>query len=104
MSDYQRKSSMENVRKDSALNVAKINTTLASLKDFDIPIESWEQVAQDRTKWRYLIRKGSVQYKEKRICEAERKQSKGQGIIISDVTSSSSLTLFATDILELKLA
>ena len=28
----------------------------ASLKDFNIPTESWEQIAQDRAKWRGLIR------------------------------------------------
>ena len=28
------------------------DTLKASLKDFNIPTESWEQIAQDRTKWR----------------------------------------------------
>ena len=42
--------------------------------DFNIPIESWEQAAQDRTKWRCLINKGASQFEEKRICEAERKR------------------------------
>ena len=46
----------------------------ASLKDFNIPIESWEQAAQDRTKWRCLINKGASKFEEKRICEAERKR------------------------------
>ena len=50
------------------------NTLKASLKDFNIPIESLEQAAQDRTKWRYLINKGASQFEEKRICEAERKR------------------------------
>ena len=49
------------------------NTLKASLKDFNSPTESWEQDAQDRTKWRCLIRKGASQYEAKRICEAERK-------------------------------
>ena len=49
------------------------DTLKASLKDFNIPIESWEQAAQDRTKWRCLINKGASQFEEKRICEAERK-------------------------------
>ena len=35
------------------------DTLKASLKDFNIPTESWEQIAQDRTKWRGLIKKGS---------------------------------------------
>ena len=35
------------------------DTLKASLKDFNIPTESWEQAAQDRTKWRCLINKGA---------------------------------------------
>ena len=35
------------------------DTLKASLKDFNIPTESWEWIAQDRTKWRGLIRRGS---------------------------------------------
>ena len=50
------------------------DTLKASLKDFNIPIESWEQAGQDRTKWRCLINKGASQFEEKRICEAERKR------------------------------
>ena len=46
----------------------------ASLKEFNIPTESWEQAAQDRTKWRCLINKGASQFEAKRICEAERKR------------------------------
>ena len=37
----------------------------ASLKDFNIPTESWEQIAQNRTKWR----------EAKRISEAEQKRA-----------------------------
>ena len=35
------------------------DTLKASLKEFNIPTESWEQTAQDRTKWRGLIRRGA---------------------------------------------
>ena len=35
------------------------DTFKAFLKDFNIPTESWEQIAQDRTKWWGLIRKAS---------------------------------------------
>ena len=35
------------------------DTLKASLKDFNIATESWEQIAQDGTKWRGLIRRGS---------------------------------------------
>ena len=50
------------------------DTLKASPKDFNVPIESWEQAAQDRTKWRCLINKGASQFEEKRISEAERKR------------------------------
>ena len=45
----------------------------APLKDFNIPIESWEQAVLDRTMWLCLIRKRADPYEEKRTCEAERK-------------------------------
>ena len=51
------------------------DTLKASLKDFNIPTESWEQIAQDRTKWRGLIRKGTGEYEAKRISEAEQKRT-----------------------------
>ena len=50
------------------------DTLKASLKDFNIPTESLEPAAQDRTKWRCLINKGDSQFEAKRICEAERKR------------------------------
>ena len=50
------------------------DTLKTSLKDFNIPTESWEQAAQDRTKWRCLINKDASQFEAKRICEAERKR------------------------------
>ena len=34
----------------------------ASFKDFNIPTESWEQIAQDRAKWWGLIRRGADDY------------------------------------------
>ena len=46
----------------------------ASLKEFNIPL-SWEQIAQDRAKWRGLIRRGASEYKAKRINEAEQKRA-----------------------------
>ena len=49
------------------------DTLKASLKDFNIPTESWEQIAQDRTKWRGLIRSGAGEYEAKRISESEQK-------------------------------
>ena len=51
------------------------DTLKASLKDSNIPTESWEQIAQDRTKWRGLIRRGAGDYEAKRISEAEQKRA-----------------------------
>ena len=53
----------------------KKDTLKASLKDFIIPTESWEQIAQDRTKRRGLIRRGAGEYEAKRISEAEQKRA-----------------------------
>ena len=50
------------------------DTLKASLKDFNIPTDMWEQSAQDRARWRSLIRKGAEKYEEKRICVAEQKR------------------------------
>ena len=49
------------------------DTLKASLKDFNIPTESWEQIAQNRAKWRGLIRRGAGESEAKRISEAEQK-------------------------------
>ena len=51
------------------------DTLKASLKDFNIPTESQEQLVQDRTKWRGLIRRGASEYEAKRISEARAKAS-----------------------------
>ena len=59
MSDFLRKSSMVNYKRESALKVARRNGTETPSK-FDIPIGSWEQTAQDRSKWRGLINKGAA--------------------------------------------
>ena len=45
------------------------------LKDFSIPTESWEQIAQDRTKWRGLIKRRAGEYEAKRTSEAEQKRA-----------------------------
>ena len=49
--------------------------TLKASLDFNIPTESWEQIAQDRTKWRGLIKRGAGEYEAKRISEAEQKRA-----------------------------
>ena len=70
------------------------DTLKASLKDFNISIEFWEQAAQDRTKWRCLINKGAYQFEEKRICEAEtkRKERKARTKEPSSVSAQSEFT------------
>ena len=73
MSGCRRKFSMENCKKESAHKVAKRNATKTPLKP-RLRTESWEQAAQDRTKWRCLINNGASQFEAKRICEAERKR------------------------------
>ena len=51
------------------------DTLKASLKYFNIPTESWEQIAQDRTKWRGLIRSGADEYEAKRVSEKSRAET-----------------------------
>ena len=41
------------------------DTLKAPLKDFDKPIRSWEQPAQERSKWRGLINKGAALYEKR---------------------------------------
>ena len=51
------------------------DTLKASLYEFSIPTESWEKIAQDRAKWRGLIRRDAGEYEAKRISEAEQKRA-----------------------------
>ena len=51
------------------------DTLKASLKDFNIPTESWEQISQDRAKWRGLIRRPANEYEAIRISEAKQKRA-----------------------------
>ena len=69
------------------------DTHKASLKDFNIPTESWEQIAQDRTKWRGLIRRGTGEYEAKRISEAEQKRAHGKARAKASPTELSSSDL-----------
>ena len=82
------------------------DTLKASLKDFNIPTESWEQIAQDRTKWRGLIRRGAGEYEAKRISEAEQKLHSGKPELWHHQQSflpQTSLVLSATGSLKLRL-
>ena len=42
------------------------DTLKDSLKDFNIQTDPWEQIAQERAKWRGLIRRGSSEYEAKK--------------------------------------
>ena len=82
------------------------DTLKASFKDFNIPTESWEQIAQNRAKWRGLIRKGASEHEAKRISEAEQKRASAKPEIRHHQQSCLALTsvvLSATDSLELEL-
>ena len=83
------------------------DTHKASLKDFNIPTESWERAAQDRTKWRCLINKGASQYEARESVKLKGSVKKGKQEPRDHHQtqhSPNSLALFATDSLELKLA
>ena len=67
------------------------DTLKTSLKDFEIPMGSWEQTAQERSKWRGLINKGAALYEKKRLCEAERKRRERKAK--TNVPPSDSMTL-----------
>ena len=82
-------------------------TLKASLKDFNIPTESWEQTAQERTKWRCLINKGAPNLKQRESVKLKGGVKKGKQEPRDHhqtQLSPNSLALFATDSLELKLA
>ena len=71
------------------------DTLKASLKDqHKWPTESWEQIAQDRTKWRGFIKRGAGEYEANRICEAEqtRAQRKARAKASPTELSSSDLS------------
>ena len=83
------------------------DTLKASLKDFNIPTESWEQAAQDRTKWRCLINKSAPILKQRESVKLKGSVKKGKQEPRDHHQtrhSPNSLALFATDSLELKLA
>ena len=83
------------------------DTLKASMKDFDIPVGSWEQTAhvQERSKWQGLINKGMALYEKKRIREAERKHRERKANTNGPVAVPMTLTCSTlTDSLEPELA
>ena len=95
-SGYQRKYSTENFTRGGQKK--RYNDTLkASLKDFNIQPETWEQAAQDcakRHSLNSLNREGTDDYEAKRVCKAEQKRKERQARAkgSSSATSSSELT------------
>ena len=78
MNVCQRKSSMENYKLENApMVVRRSNTRTPSKTPLKTSThqQSWEQIAQDRTKWRGLIRRGAGEYEAKRISEAKQKRA-----------------------------
>ena len=82
------------------------DTLKAFLKDFNIPTESWEQIAQDRTKWRDLIRRGADDTKQRESVKPSRNVRSGKPELKyhqQSFLSQTSLVLSATGSLELRL-
>ena len=75
MTVCQRKSSMENYKSEKRSNGGQKKRYKDTLKAFLQHIKSWEQIAQDRAKWRGLIRRGAGEYVAKKISEAEQKRA-----------------------------
>ena len=80
------------------------DTLKASLKRISTRI--WEQIAQDRAKWRGLIRKGASEYETERISIAEQKVHSAKPELRhhqQDCLALTSVVPSATDSLELEL-
>ena len=70
---------------------------------FNIPTESWEQIAQDFTKWQGLIKRVAGEYKAKRISEAVHSRKPELRHHQQNFLPQTSLVLSATGSLELRL-
>ena len=54
------------------------DTLKVTLKDFNIPTESWEQIAQDRRNWRGLIKRVLVNTNQKESAKPSRNVHSGK--------------------------
>ena len=61
-----KKISIENYRRERALKVVRRRR-----KSIDLPIESWKQAAQERSKWGGLINKGAAHYERESVSPKE---------------------------------
>ena len=75
------------------------DTLKATFKDFNIPTESWEQIAQDRTKWRGLIRRGAGEYGKSELRHHQQSFLPQTSLVLS-ATGSLELRLVSSAILE----
>ena len=73
------------------------DTVNASLKDFNIPTESWEYIVQDRAKMRGFMRRGTGEYEGKGISGKPELMHNQQSFL-----PQISLVLFATGSFELR--
>ena len=55
----------------------------ASLKSFDIDVETWETLALDRPAWRSKVNKGTVLFEQNRIAGAQRKRELRKSKVVS---------------------
>ena len=70
------------------------------------PLESWEQIAQDRKKWRGLIKRGAGEYEAKKSAKPSRNVHSGKPELRHHQQSclpQTSLVLSVTGSLELRL-
>ena len=74
-----------------------------SLKDFEIPMGSWEQIAQERSKWRGLINEEAAFYEKNLKLKESAEKAKPRPIGHQQVPWHW-LAQLATDSLELELA
>ena len=116
MNGCQRKSSMENYvgkRSHGGQKKRYKDPFKASLKGFNIPTESWEQIALVRTKWRGFIRRDAGEYeanesaKPSRNVHSEKPElthhqhsSLAQTFLVPSVTGSLELILVLSAFLE----
>ena len=93
MNVCQRKSSMENYKWENGPHQTIQGHQQTSLKDFNIPTESWEQFVQDPAKWRGLNRRAAGEYDAKRVSEAKQKRAQLKARVKASPTELSSSDL-----------
>ena len=70
----------EGKRSQGCQNKRYKDTLKASLKDFDKPIGSWEQTAQEQSKWRGLVNKEAALYEKRESAKLKESAENAQPI------------------------